>query len=133
MFGASMYEGWADHEDDAKRQADAGEIEFLARHEVNAVGPMGGITSPTMAVFVVENRPYGNRAHCTINESTGQVMRFGYYGPAFQFGPEGWACVRRVSPPTRTPANSASSLAALTKGVVTAPSAACQRARPVLV
>jgi hypothetical protein len=81
VFGAIMYEGWADDEAEAARQADAGEIEFLPCHEVNAVGPMGGITSPTMAVFVVENRTYGNRAYCTINEGIGQVMRFGYYGP----------------------------------------------------
>ena len=81
VFGALMYEGWAEDEAAARRQADAGAIEFLPCHDVNAVGPMGGITSPTMAVFVLENRPFGNRAYCTINEGTGRVMRFGYYGP----------------------------------------------------
>jgi hypothetical protein len=38
---------------------------------------MTGIFSPSMPVFVVENRSLGNRAYCTINEGLGKVMRFG--------------------------------------------------------
>jgi hypothetical protein len=81
VLGAAMYEGWADDEASARRLAESGEIEFLPCHAVDAVGPMGGITSPSMAMFVVENRAFGNRGYCTINEGTGRVMRFGYYGP----------------------------------------------------
>ena len=40
-------------------------------------GPMTGITTRSMAVLVVENRAFGNRAFCTLNEGAGNVMRFG--------------------------------------------------------
>ena len=57
----------------------SGEIKLIPCHHVNAVGPMGGITSPNMPVFVVENRTDGNRAYCTMNEGIGKVLRFGAY------------------------------------------------------
>ena len=38
---------------------------------------MTGITTRNMAVLVVENRAFGNRAYCTVNEGIGNVMRFG--------------------------------------------------------
>src|SRR4029453_6600414 len=41
------------------------------------VGPMTGIITRSMPVFVVENRARGNRAHATINEGLGRVLRFG--------------------------------------------------------
>src|SRR5262249_41710395 len=36
-----------------------------------------GIITASMPVFVVENRAGGNRAHATINEGLGKVLRFG--------------------------------------------------------
>ena len=48
-------------------------------HHVQAVGPMGRITSANMPVFVVENRLTGNRAYCILNEGIGKVLRFGAY------------------------------------------------------
>ncbi|MCQ2507571.1 MAG: acyl-CoA synthetase FdrA [Dorea sp.] len=77
--GAVMFEGWADTEAEARRMLEAGEIKFIPCHHCNAVGPMGGITSPNMAVFVVENQTEGNRAYCTMNEGIGKVLRFGAY------------------------------------------------------
>ena len=38
---------------------------------------MTGMTTRAMPVMVVENRKFGNRAYCTINEGLGKVMRFG--------------------------------------------------------
>ena len=38
---------------------------------------MTGIVTPSMPVFVVENRAHGNRACATINEGLGKVLRFG--------------------------------------------------------
>lgn len=57
----------------------AGEVRFLPCHHVDAVGPMGGITSAHMPVFVVENQTDGNRAYCSMNEGIGKVLRFGAY------------------------------------------------------
>ena len=77
--GAILFEEWADNEADARKMLENGEIKFIPCHHVNAVGPMGGITSPNMAVFVVENETDGHRAYCTMNEGIGKVLRFGAY------------------------------------------------------
>lgn len=77
--GAVLFEGWADNESEARRLLESGQITFIPCHHVNAVGPMGGITSPNMAVFVVENITDGNKAYCTMNEGIGKVLRFGAY------------------------------------------------------
>lgn len=77
--GAVLFEEWADNEEDARKLLASGEIKLIPCHHVNAVGPMGGITSPNMPVFVVENRTDGNRAYCTMNEGIGKVLRFGAY------------------------------------------------------
>ena len=77
--GAVLFEEWADNDEDARKLLASGEIKLIPCHHVNAVGPMGGITSPNMPVFVVENRTDGNRAYCTMNEGIGKVLRFGAY------------------------------------------------------
>ena len=77
--GAVMFEEWADTEEEARAMLSRGDIKFIPCHHCNAVGPMGGITSPNMAVFVVENETGGNRAYCTMNEGIGKVLRFGAY------------------------------------------------------
>lgn len=79
-IGAMLFEGWASNEEDAKNMLEAGEVKFMPCHSVNAVGPMGGITSANMPVLVVENKVDGNRAYCNMNEGIGKVLRFGAYG-----------------------------------------------------
>lgn len=61
-----------------------GKVNFIPCHHVNAVGPMGGITSASMPMLVVENITDGNRAYCNLNEGIGKVMRFGAYGEDVQ-------------------------------------------------
>jgi hypothetical protein len=38
---------------------------------------MAGVVSPSMPLWVVENRARGNRAYCNLNEGLGKVLRFG--------------------------------------------------------
>jgi hypothetical protein len=76
VAGAVRYEGWAAGEADAARAA-ATEVRLTPCHHRSAVGPMTGLVTRTMPVFVVENRAFGNRAHATINEGLGRVLRFG--------------------------------------------------------
>lgn len=76
--GAAIFEGWAADEATA-RELLASEVKFIPCHHVEAVGPMGGITSAGMAVMVVENTTEGNRAYCTMNEGIGKVLRFGAF------------------------------------------------------
>jgi len=77
--GAALFEGWAGTEEEARRILASGEVTFIPCHHVKAVGPMGGITSANMPVFVVENQTDGNEAYCTMNEGIGKVLRFGAY------------------------------------------------------
>jgi hypothetical protein len=82
LIGAMLYEGIADSAEQAMRLAERrGEIELAPCHEHEAVGPMAGVISPSMPVFVVENAAGGNRGHCTFNEGLGKVLRYGAYGP----------------------------------------------------
>lgn len=78
-IGAALFERWATNEEEARHLLESGEVRFMPCHHVQAVGPMGGITSANMPVFVVENRLTGNRAYCILNEGIGKVLRFGAY------------------------------------------------------
>lgn len=77
VAGAIVYEGWAADLEAATALASSGGVEFHPNHHFGAVGPMTGMTTVSMPVFVVENVRFGNRAYCAINEGLGKVMRFG--------------------------------------------------------
>jgi hypothetical protein len=81
VAGAIVFEGWAPDIEAATSLAASGGIAFEPNHHYDAVGPMTGMTTPGMAVLVVENRAFGNRAYCTVNEGIGNVMRFGGNNP----------------------------------------------------
>jgi hypothetical protein len=81
IIGAALLEGLAEDPDDAARRAQAGEFEFAPGHERGALGPMVGVISPSMPVWVVENETRGNRAYCNFSEGYGRVLRFGAFGP----------------------------------------------------
>jgi len=81
ITGAILYEGWADSLESAERLAASGAIALEPCHEHGAVGPMAGIISPSMPVWVVENTGHGNRAYCNLNEGLGKVLRFGANSP----------------------------------------------------
>jgi hypothetical protein len=77
VAGIVAFEGWAPDLAAAERMAADGAIAFHPNHHFDAVGPMTGVTTMSQPVMVVENRAFGNRAYCTINEGLGKVMRFG--------------------------------------------------------
>jgi hypothetical protein len=81
VMGALIYEGIAQDEGEAARIAASGEIEFSPCHHHHAVGPMAGVVSPSMPVFILENKTFGNQAYCTQNEGLGKVLRYGGMGP----------------------------------------------------
>jgi hypothetical protein len=74
---AIRYEGWAADDAAARRLVESGRVTLSPCHHAGAAGPMTGIITASMPVFVVENRPLGNRAHATVNEGLGKVLRFG--------------------------------------------------------
>jgi hypothetical protein len=79
VIGAALLEGLASDPDDAVRRAEAGEFEFGSGHDHGALGPMAGVISHSMPVWVVENEARGNRACCTLSEGLGGPFRFGAY------------------------------------------------------
>jgi hypothetical protein len=74
---AIRYEGWAADDAAARRLLESGRVTLGPCHHAGAVGPMTGIITASMPVFVVENHPLGNRAHATVNEGLGKVLRTG--------------------------------------------------------
>ena len=81
IMGAILYEGWATTIDQARALAASGEIQFEPCHHHAAVGPMSGIISPSMPVWIVGNTEHGNQAYSNLNEGLGKVLRFGANSP----------------------------------------------------
>lgn len=79
VIGAMTLEGLAKDEKEAVELAVKGAVEFAPNHEHSAVGPMAGLTSPSMKVYIVENVTHGNKAFCNFNEGYGKVLRMGAY------------------------------------------------------
>jgi hypothetical protein len=81
VAGALVYEGLAATKDEAERLAAAGAVRFDPCHHHAAVGPMAGVVTASMPVFIVDDPAAGNRAFSTINEGLGKVLRYGAHAP----------------------------------------------------
>lgn len=79
IIGAMLFEGIAKSEAEAVSMAERGEVEFDACHHHGTVGPMAGVTSASMKVYVVENAEHGNKSFSNLNEGYGKVLRYGAY------------------------------------------------------
>ncbi|MGQ9491890.1 MAG: DUF1116 domain-containing protein [Anaerolineae bacterium] len=77
--GCLILEGKAKGWDDAEALIRSGAIAFEPCHHHAAVGPMAGLISSSMMVYIVENQTHGNRAYSGINEGRGKVLRMGAY------------------------------------------------------
>ena len=74
-----MNQGEQAQNQEAEKLAASGEIKYSPCHEHNAVGPMAGIISASMPVFIIKNEEFGNTAFTTMNEGLGKVLRYGAY------------------------------------------------------
>jgi hypothetical protein len=79
IIGAMLFEGLAKSEAEAISLAERGEVEFDACHHHNAAGPMAGVISASMKVYVIENTEHGNKAFSGLNEGYGKVLRYGAF------------------------------------------------------
>ena len=79
VIGALLYEGLAKDEKGAVGMVEAGEVEFAPCHHHGAAGPMAGVISASMEVYIVENQTHGNQAYSTLNEGYGKVLRYGAF------------------------------------------------------
>ncbi len=81
VLGGLVYEGLAADLVQAEKLAASGEITYEPCHHHDSVGPMAGIVTASMPVWILENATYGNRAYATLNEGLGKVLRYGANGP----------------------------------------------------
>ncbi len=103
VIGGLLYEGRAANVDEARHVAASGAVRFDPCHHHDAVGPMAGLVTPSMPVFIVEDRASnhapgepgrrvppapsarafpsspGTRTYCTLNEGLGKVLRYGAF------------------------------------------------------
>jgi hypothetical protein len=76
IIGMTLFEGWAKTVEEAESILGRGEVRLEPNHDHQAVGPMAGTISPSLPVFVVENKAFGNRAYCRNVEG---MQQFGDY------------------------------------------------------
>ncbi|MEW6287024.1 MAG: DUF1116 domain-containing protein [Chloroflexota bacterium] len=81
MMGALIFEGKAKNGEEAEKLLASGKIEFSPCHEHMCTGPMAGVISPSMQVYVVENQTHGIKCFSNLNEGRGKVLRMGAYSP----------------------------------------------------
>jgi hypothetical protein len=79
VIGGLILEGLAKNRQEAEGLADSGDILFEPCHHHSSVGPMAGVVTWSMPVWVVENQTFGNRSFCTLNEGLGKVLRYGAF------------------------------------------------------
>jgi hypothetical protein len=77
LVAACLLEGWAPDRSAAERRLAAGEIALRSGNEHGHVGPMTGVCSPSMPVWVVRDEGSGTTAFSTLNEGPGRTLWFG--------------------------------------------------------
>jgi hypothetical protein len=79
VIGAILFERWCDTPEEAKELASSGEVLFDSCHHHSAVGPMAGVISPSMPIFVVKASTGEGYSYTNFNEGLGRALRFGAY------------------------------------------------------
>ncbi len=82
LMGGAALEGLVDDPEDAVALFESGSsVSLEPCHHRSAVGPMAGVVTPSMWMWVLEDRATGRRTYCSLNEGLGKVLRYGAYGP----------------------------------------------------
>ena len=82
LIGAALLEGQAQCPEDATTLFSHGSgVRLDPCHHHHAVGPMAGVVTPSMWMFVLEDTTTGERSYCSLNEGLGKVLRYGAYAP----------------------------------------------------
>ena len=66
---------------DEGRLPDGTPLTLTPCHDKGGVGPMAGVVSPSMPVWVLRDETHGTSSWCTLNEGLGKVLRYGAFGP----------------------------------------------------
>ena len=82
LMGGAALEGLVTDPEDAVRLFESGDgVSLEPCHHRGAVGPMAGVVTPSMWMFVLEDLATGRRTYCSLNEGLGKVLRYGAYSP----------------------------------------------------
>jgi len=81
VIGALIFEKLAADEKEAVALVERGGIDFAPCHHHATVGPMAGVTSSSMQVYIVEDTEHGHRTFSNLNEGYGKVLRYGAFAP----------------------------------------------------
>src|SRR5439155_23179145 len=81
LTGAVLLEGLACDPPGAERLLVGGRVEWVPCHRLGGVGPMAGVVSPSMWVWVLHDEVHDRTSWCTLNEGLGTVLRYGAYAP----------------------------------------------------
>jgi hypothetical protein len=84
ITGALIFEGRVKDEAGAQALIESGKVALEPCHHHQAVGPMSGLISPSMSVYILENKTHGNKAFSNLNEGYGKVLRYGAYSEDVQ-------------------------------------------------
>jgi len=107
LIGAMLFEGLAESPEQAEALLAAGHARLEPCHARGGVGPMAGVVSPSMWVFVLRDEVHDRTSWCSLNEGLGKVLRYGAYSPdvierlrwmSAVLGPALQAAVRRSGP-----------------------------------
>lgn len=79
ILGAIQYENWAKDRQEGERLIKDGDIDLSPCHHHNTIGKMAGVTSPSMPVFVVEDKVHAHFTYAILREETVKSLRFGFY------------------------------------------------------
>ena len=74
VIGALLFEGKAQNEAEAQALVTAGKVDFEPCHHHQTVGPMAGVTSSSMSVYIVEDKTHGNKTFSNLNEDRKSVV-----------------------------------------------------------
>ncbi|MET0524589.1 MAG: DUF1116 domain-containing protein [Nocardioides sp.] len=82
LMGGAALEGLVPDPEDAVALFESGSsVSLEPCHHRGAVGPMAGVVTPSMWMWVLEDPRTGRRTTCSLNEGLGKVLRYGAYGP----------------------------------------------------
>jgi hypothetical protein len=82
LMGGAALEGLVEDPEDAVALFESGAgVSLEPCHHRSTVGPMAGVVTPSMWMFVLEDPATGRRTYCSLNEGLGKVLRYGAYGP----------------------------------------------------
>lgn len=107
LIGAILLEGLADSPDEASALLATEHVQMEPCHARGGVGPMAGVVSPSMWVFVLRDETHNRTSWCSLNEGLGKVLRYGAYSPdvidrlrwmSTVLGPGLQAAIRRGGP-----------------------------------